>query len=416
MDFNSMINLVILLVCLALSAFFSAAETALMSISKIRVRHMIDDEVPGAVAVQRLIENPAKLLSTILIGNNAVNIGASAIGTSLAVDQFGNNGVAIATVVMTIVVLLFAEITPKSLAAKRSEKTALALSKPLSVIVSLLKPIVIVFTYATNILMKLFGIKIDKDKPYITEEELKTIVTVSHEEGVLEVEEKQMIYNVFEFGDMTIHDVMVQRTDIVAFNVSTSYDDIMNTIREEQFSRYPVYQDNIDNIIGIINIKDIAFVSVNNSDFKMENYMRKPYFTFEFKRITELFKIMKKNRLHFAVVLDEYGGTAGIVTIEDLLEEIVGEIKDEYDEHEIEIEVVKDGEYLVYGSTKLTLVGDMLNINLDSEDFDSIGGFIIGQLGRLPKTGEVMEYKDIKFKTEAVERNRIMRVRITKNA
>lgn len=414
MNLDSLLSIVLLLICLGLSAFFSASETALMSISKIRIRHMIDDGVPGATTIQRMIENPAKLLSTILVGNNAVNIGASAIGTSLAVEQFGSSGVAIATAVMTVVVLLFSEITPKSLAAKRSEKTALLLSKPLSIIVTLLHPIVIIFTYATNLLMKLFGIRHDKDKPYITEEELKTIVTVSHEEGVLEVEEKQMIYNVFEFGDMSIHDVMVQRTDIVAFNVSTSYEDVMNTIRFEQFSRYPVYQDNIDNIVGIINIKDIAFLAEIDSAFKIENYMRKPYFTFEFKKITELFKIMKKNRLHFAVVLDEYGGTAGIVTIEDLIEEIVGEIQDEYDEHETEIEIVNEGEYLVYGSTKITLISDMLNINLDSDDFDSIGGFIIGQLGRLPKLGEVMEFKAIKFKTEQIERNRIMRVRIIK--
>lgn len=414
MNIDLFYNIVILLICLGLSAFFSAAETAIMSISKIRVRHMLDDGVRGAITIQRLIENPAKLLSTILVGNNAVNIGASAIGTSLAVEQFGDSGVAIATAVMTVVVLLFSEIAPKSLAAKKSERVAILLSKPLSISVTLLNPIVMVFTYATNFLMKLFGIRYDKDKPYITEEELKTIVTVSHEEGVLEVEEKQMIYNVFEFGDMNIHDVMVQRTDIVAFNASTSYEDIMNTIRFEQFSRYPVYQDNIDNIIGIINIKDIAFLSGIDSDFKIENYMRKPYFTFEFKKITELFKTMKKNRLHFAVVLDEYGGTAGIVTIEDLIEEIVGEIQDEYDEHVTEIEMVNEGEYLVYGSTKITLISDMLNINLDSDDFDSIGGFIIGQLGRLPKLGEVMEYKDLKFKAEQIERNRIMRVRIKK--
>ena len=405
-------RILILFVLLFLSAFFSASETAMMSISKIKVRHMMEDGVPGAYSIQRMIDQPGKLLSTILVGNNAVNIGASALATSLAVEKYGNSGVAIATAAMTIFVLIFAEITPKSLAAKKNVKIATMVAKPLSLIVTILNPVVIIFTYITNKLMKLFGISIDRERPFITEEELKTIVTVSHEEGVLEVEEKQMIYNVFEFGDLSIHDVMVQRTDIVAFNVSTSYEEIMKTIREEQFSRYPVYQDSIDDIIGIINIKDIAFINGIEQDFSIDKYMRKPYYTFEFKKITELFKIMKKNRLHFAVVLDEYGGTAGIVTIEDLIEEIVGEIQDEYDEHDIEIEIVSEGEYLVYGSAKISMVNDMLNINLNSDDFDSIGGFIIGQLGRLPKVGEVMEYKDIKFKAEQIEKNRIMRVRI----
>ncbi len=397
---------------LILSAFFSASETALMSISKIRVRHMLEDGIVGANAIQRMVDNPGKLLSTILVGNNAVNIGASALATSLAVDMYGTNGVAIATAVMTILVLVFAEITPKSLAAKKNERIALLVAKPLTLMVTLLNPVVIVFTYLTNKLIKVFGISVDKDRPYITEEELKTIVTVSHEEGVLEVEEKQMIYNVFEFGDLSIHDVMVQRTDIVAFNVNTPYEEIMNTIREEQFSRYPVYQDSIDDIIGIINIKDIAFVDGIQKDFSIAKHMRKPYYTFEFKRITELFKIMKKNRLHFAVVLDEYGGTAGIVTIEDLIEEIVGEIQDEYDEQDIEIEAVKEGEYLVNGSAKITMVNEMLSINLDTEDFDSIGGFIIGELGRLPKQNEVIIYKDIKLKAEEITKNRIMKVRI----
>ncbi len=400
------------MILLILSAFFSASETALMSISKIRVRHMLEDGVSGANSVQRMIDNPGKLLSTILVGNNAVNIGASALATSLAVDMYGNNGVAIATAIMTVLVLVFAEITPKSLAAKKNERIALLVAKPLALIITLLNPVVLVFTYVTNRLIRLFGITVDKDRPYITEEELKTIVTVSHEEGVLEVEEKQMIYNVFEFGDLNIHDVMVQRTDIVAFNVNTGFDEIMSTIREEQFSRYPVYQDSIDDIIGIINIKDIAFIDEIQKDFSIAKYMRKPYYTFEFKRITELFKIMKKSRLHFAVVLDEYGGTAGIVTIEDLIEEIVGEIQDEYDEQDIEIEIIKEGEYLVNGSAKISMVNDMLSINLDTEDFDSIGGFIIGELGRLPKQSEVIVYKDIRFKTEEITKNRIMKVRI----
>lgn len=405
-------ELIILIILLFLSAFFSASETALMSLSKLRIRHMLDEQVKGADLIYRLVDKPSKLLSTILVGNNVVNIGASVLATSLAINYFGRRGVGIATVVMTVVVLIFAEITPKSLAAQRSEKVSLQVAKPLSFIVHLLNPIVIIFTYLTNGIVKILGGKINKERPFITEEELKTIVNVSHEEGVLEVEEKEMIYNVFEFGDLQIKDVMVQRTDIVAFEIHTTYNEIVETLKEEQFSRYPVYEETIDNIVGILYVKDIIFFDDIKAHFNLKKYMRKPNYTFEFKKISELFNEMKKNRIHMSVVLDEYGGTAGIVTIEDLIEEIVGDIEDEYDEHEEEIKVVREDEYIVDGSTKINLINDMIGTDLQSEDFDSIGGFIIGELGRLPKPGETVEYDNVKLVVEDISKNRIKSVRI----
>ncbi len=414
MEYNYFSRLVILFILLLTSAFFSASETALMSISKIRIRHMLEEGIPGSELILKMTDKPGKMLSTILVANNAINIGASALATSLALDFFGSGGVAIATGIMTLVVIIFAEITPKSLAAKKAEKLALKIIKPISYIVNLLNPVVIVFTYITNAIIKLMGIKTDREQPFITEEELKTIVTVSHEEGVLEVEEKQMIYNVFEFGDLHISDVMIQRTDITAFHVNTSLSVILETLKEEQFSRYPVYEENIDNIIGILYVKDMLFIEGLDENFDISKYMRKPYFTFEFKKISTLFKEMKKNRTHIAIVLDEYGGTAGIVTIEDLIEEIVGEIQDEYDEHEIEeIKVISENEYMVEGSTKINLVNDMLNTNIESDNFDSIGGFIIGELGRLPKSDEVIEFNGVKFKVEVIDKNRIKSIRVS---
>ncbi|WP_330577895.1 HlyC/CorC family transporter [Alkaliphilus pronyensis] len=409
-----MFRILVLFLLLILSGFFSASETALMSISKIRVRHMLDEKVKGADMISKLLEKPGKLLSTILVGNNAVNIGASALATSLAIDLFPNNGVAIATVAMTILVLIFAEITPKSYAAKKAEAVSLKVVGPMNLVIVALKPIVSILTYVTNGIASLLGLKIDKDRPFITEDELKTLVNVSHEEGVLEVDEKQMIHNVFEFGDMSIRDVMIQRTDIVAININASFQEIIEIFKQQQFSRYPVYEESIDNITGMLYVKDLFFVENNNVEFTITNYIRKPIYTFEFKKISDVFKEMKKNRIHISVVLDEYGGTAGIVTMEDMIEEIVGEIQDEYDENEVEINALNDNEYLLDGATRINDINELLNINIETEEFDSIGGFIIGELGRLPKTGEAIKVKDISFKVETVEKNRVKNIRVHK--
>lgn len=413
LDPDSTWQLIILFILLGCSAFFSASETALMSLSKIRVRHMVEENVNNADSISKLVENPSKLLGTILVGNNIVNIAASALATSLALEFFGRSGIGIATIVMTIMVLIFGEITPKSLAAQHSEKFSIKVVGLISLIVILLHPLVIIFTFITNGLIKLLGGKVYTEQPFITEEELRTIVTVSQEEGVIEDEEKQMIYNVFEFGDLQVKDVMVQRTDIIAINIDSEYEEIIKIMKEEQLSRYPVFRERIDEIVGILNVKDMVFLSDMKESFQIEKYMRKPFYTFEFKNIPEVFNEMKKNRVHMAIVLDEYGGTAGIVTIEDLLEEIVGDIQDEYDDDDIDdIQVIKEDEYLVDGSTKINLVNEMLGTNLESEDFDSIGGFIIGELGRLPVLGEKIEYHNTKFIVENMDKNRIRNIRI----
>jgi len=397
---------------LIISGFFSAAETSLMSLSKIRVRYMVDENVKGAKLVQKLVENPSKLIGSVLVGNNIANIAGSAIATALTMKLFEGNAVAIATIAMTILILVFSEITPKSLAAQNSEKVAIAVARPLSLIVIIINPIVIIFTKITNLLIKILGGKIDKDTPYITEEELKSMVNVSHEEGVLEIEEKQMIYNVFEFGDLQIKDVMIQRTDISAIDVDSDFDKIMEVIKEDKYSRYPVYDGNFDNIIGIVNVKDFIYIEHTRDNFKIANYMRKPYFTYEFKKITEFFKDMKKNRVHMAIVIDEYGGTAGIVTIEDLIEEIVGEIEDEYDEIEKQVEKINDEEYIVDGSTKVIFINGFIGLNIESEDFESLGGFIMGELGRLPKVGETVLHENVKFTVDSVSNHRIQKVRM----
>lgn len=403
---------ILLAVLVGLSAFFSASETALMSLSRIRIRHLVEEKVKGAEAVSKLVENPNKLLGSILVGNNVVNIGASALATSLAIHYFGSAGVGIATGAMTLLVLVFGEITPKSLAAQHSEFLSLRIVGIINFFVIIFNPIVFILLFVTNGIIRLMGGKPGRTQPFITEDELKTMVNVSHEEGVLEVEEKEMIYNVFEFGDIQVKDVMTPRTDMVSLEIGVTYEKVIDTFKAEQFSRIPIYQETTDNIIGILYIKDLIFKTSENTVFDIHEYIREPYFTFEFKKTTELFRELRAKRIPMAIVLDEYGGTAGIVTVEDLIEEIVGDIRDEYDDHEQDIEVVKEDEYIVEGSTRIDELNELIGVRIESEDFDTIGGFIVGEFGYIPEVHETIEYDGIKFVVEEVDRNRIEKLRI----
>ena len=403
----------LLVVLLLGSGFFSASETSLMSLSKIRIRYMEDEGVKGAKLVGSLIEKSSDLLSSILVGNNIVNIAATSVSTSLFINIFGDGGVAIATAVMTVLVLVFGEITPKTIAANSPEKVAVVVSKPISIIMKITKPIVWVFNLLTGIIFKIMGIDNDGVKPFITEEELKAMVNVSHEEGVLEMEEREIINNVFQFGDMQAKEAMIQRLDMVAIDIEDSYDEIIELFKSEKLSRLPVYQESIDDIVGILNIKDIIFLSDEEiENFDIKDYVREAFFTYEFKKITQLLEEMKKEKTQMAIVVDEYGGPAGLLTIEDLVEVIVGDIDDEYDEEEEEIVKINDNEYLVEGSTKISDVNEQLGINLESEEFDSIGGFIIGYLKRIPEENEIIEVEDVKFKVESIDKNRINKIRI----
>lgn len=416
MDSVLLVQLVVLVILLMGSAFFSASETALMSISKIDARHMVDQNIKNAKIVSKLVEDPNKLLGAILVGNNIVNIGASSLATVVATGIFGTDGAglaaAIATGVMTLLVLIFGEITPKSLSTQKSQEVACFVARPISLVVLIFNPVVKVLMFISNLIIRLFGGKIDTSKPFITTDELKTIVTVSHEEGVLEEEEKEMIYNVFGFGDSYTKDVMIPRTDMIAVDVNATYDEIIELYKQEQFSRMPVYQESHDNIIGVIYMKDLLLKQFDPKDFVISDFLRDVYFVHEFKRIDELFKEMRSKKIGMAIVVDEYGGTSGIVTLEDLIEEIVGDIDDEYDMTEDSFVKIADQEYLVDGSFRISDFNDELNLNISSNEFDSIGGFIIGLLDRFPDEGEVVVYDDITFKVEETMNNRINKLRI----
>lgn len=410
---GSLVQIVLLVILLIASGFFSASETALMSLSRIKIRHMEEDGVRGAKLVGSLIENSNRLLTSILIGNNIVNIAATSISTSLFITIWGSQGVAAATALMTVLVLVFGEITPKTMSASNPEKVALMVAKPIKFFMIILKPVVAIFNVITKIIFKLLGVDDHGVRPFITEEELKTMVNVSHEEGLLEMEEREIINNVFEFGDMQAKEAMVQRLDIVAIDAEDSYEEIIELFKTEKLSRMPVYEETIDDIIGILNIKDVIFLNDEEIDnFDIKQYIRDPFFTYEFKKITQLLEEMKKEKSQMAIVVDEYGGTAGLITIEDLVEVIVGDIEDEFDEEEDEIEVISSNEFLVEGSTKISDVNEVLNINLESDEFDSIGGYIIGYIKHIPEENEVIEVDRVKFNIELVDKNRIKKIRI----
>ncbi|MGL5440013.1 MAG: CNNM domain-containing protein, partial [Filifactoraceae bacterium] len=290
MDSKVIIQLLILVVLVIGSAFFSATETALMTLSKIRLRHMADSGNKRAKLVESLKQEPNKLLGSILLGNNAVNIAASAVATALAIEMMGSSGVGVVTVVMTVVILIFGEITPKSLAMEYSEKLSLLVAPIINIIVKVATPFVWILTKITNVIIRLFGGNPDDQKPFITEEELKTIVNVSSEEGLLENDEKKMIYNIFEYGDLRVKDIMIQRMDVLAISIDASYSEIVEVFEEKKFSRLPVYEDTIDNIVGILYAKDILFsTSFKSDEFSIESLMRSPFQTFEFIKISDFF-------------------------------------------------------------------------------------------------------------------------------
>lgn len=415
MDSDGWFKIVVLFIFLILSSLFSSSETALTSLNRIRVRQMVENNVKGAEKLAKLHSNPQKTLTAILIGNNIVNIGASSLMTSIAIDLYGNTGVGIATGIMTLLILIFGEITPKSLAAQNSEKVSLKISGFVYIVTIIVAPISFFLNIVTNILIKFFGGDVDGAKPFITEDELKTIVNVSHKEGILEGEERDMIYNVFDFGDSKAKDVMIPRPDMIAIDVESPYEEVIDVVTNEQYSRIPVYADTTDNIVGILYAKDLLFLQSHKEvEFDLTKFIRKPHFTYEYKPTKELFNEMRATRTHLVIVLDEYGGTEGIVTIEDLIEEIVGDIEDEYDKEIENVEIIKENEFLVDGNIEIEDINELLGTNIKSDDFDTVAGFVIDIINRIPETGEAINYGDFKFIIESIDRNRIEKIRIIK--
>ena len=413
MDSSDAIQFLALIILICLSAFFSSAETSMTTVNKIRIQSLAEQGDKRASILLTVIEDSGKLLSTILIGNNIVNISASSLATTITMRLFGNAAVSISTGIITLLVLIFGEITPKTMASLHAEKMALSYARIIHFLMFLLTPVIFLVNKMAKGVLTLLRVDDSVKGNTITEHELRTLVNVGHKEGVIETEERQMIYNVFDFGDSQAQDVMVPRIDVTFADVNSSYEDLIQLFREEKHTRFPVFEETTDNIIGIVNVKDLLLT--DQKDFTLRKILRDAYFTYEYKKTSELLMEMKEHSVSFAVVLDEYGATSGIVTLEDLVEEIVGDIHDEYDiEEEDDLtEILPGKEYLALGSARLDDLDEVLHLDIESDDYDSIGGYIIEQLDRFPEIGEsVTTDSGIRLVVDKVERNRIESVHI----
>ena len=417
MDPSVAIRIIILILLLCLSAFFSSAETALTTVSRIRMRSLAEEGNKKAARVLTITDDSAKMLSAILIGNNIVNLSASSLSTALAMQLIGSAGAGIATGILTILILIFGEISPKTMATIRAEKISLRYCRIIWIIMLVLTPVIFIINALSMGFLRLLGVNPSEKNHALTESELRTIVDVGHESGVIETEEKEMINNVFDFGDAEAKEIMVPRIDMTFVQADSSYDEVLEIFREDRFTRLPVYEESTDDVIGILNIKDLLLC--DREHFSLRSLMREPYFTYEHKNTAELLMEMRSSSINLAIVLDEYGTTAGLITLEDLIEEIVGEIRDEYDyDEEDPIQKLSDCEYLVEGSMNLEDFGDYLNLHLESDDYDSIGGYMIGLLDHLPKIRESVTTPDgifMQVRTKNKHRIEKIYVRIPKD-
>ena len=410
---GDIVQLIILILLLLLSAFFSSSETALTTVNKIRMRTLSESGNKRADRVLRVTDDSGKMLSAILIGNNIVNLSASSLATSLAIHYLGNVGAGIATGILTFLILIFGEVTPKTLATIKADSIALAIAGIIDVLMKILTPVIFIINKLSMGLLFLLRINPKDGFQQMTEEELRTIVDVGQETGVIENEERNMIHNLFDFGDAEAKEIMVPRIDMTFVQVDATYQEVLDVFRQDMFTRLPVYEDTTDNVIGIINMKDFL-LEQDDETFSVRSMLRDPYFTYEHKNTADLFLEMRKSSISLAIVLDEYGVTAGLITLEDLLEEIVGEIRDEYDaDEEDDITQISDREFYVLGSANLDDVSDVLGYSFESNDYDTIGGYCLGLLGHLPEKNEIIITDDnVLLRIDRMDKNRIERVYI----
>ena len=377
------------------------------------MRTLADADNKKAKMVLKITKDSAKMLSAILIGNNIVNLSASSIATTLAISMFGNYGAGIATGIITFLILIFGEVSPKTLSTIKADSISMKIAGIINVLMIVLTPVIFLINKLSLGVLFLFGVKASDGNRVMTEEELRTIVDVGQETGVIEDEERAMIHNVFDFGDAEAKEVMIPRIDMTFVHIDADYNEVLKIYKQDMFTRLPVYEESTDNVVGIINMKDLLLIE-NTDNFSIRDIMREPYFTYEHKNTSDLFLEMKKSSISLAIVLDEYGVTAGLITLEDLIEEIVGEIRDEYDTDEIDdITRLSDREYLVLGSANLEDVSDELNLHLESDDYDTIGGYCLEKLDHLPERNEIIiTDDDVLLRIEAVDKNRIEKVYI----
>lgn len=412
-DTSAAIQIIVLIILLLLSAFFSSAETSLTTVNKIKMRALAEEGNKKASMVIQITDDSSKMLSAILIGNNIVNLSASSLTTSIAYN-LGGSAVAIATGILTVLILIFGEITPKTMATINSEKMALAYAYPIHFIMVIITPISFIINALSRVVFFILRVDPNAKVNAVTENELRTMVDMGHEDGAIEEEEREMINNVFDLGDAKAKDVMVPGVHVVFADVESSYEELIEIFRENKFTRLPVFEENTDNVIGTINMKDLLLYD-NTKAFNIRDILREAYFTHEHKNISELLVEMRQASLNIAIVLDEYGETAGLITLEDILEEIVGEIHDEYDTNEEEeiFKKINEYEFVIEGSTNLDDLNDRVELGLESEDYDSLGGYIIEKLDRLPDEKDELTLENgVRIVVDTLDKNRIEKVHI----
>jgi len=411
------IYLVIFIACLLLSAFFSSSETAFTALQRIRVEHMVSTNVPGASRIARMMAHPGKLLSAILTGNNLVNTAAASLGTVLAVSYWGEGGVLIATIGITIILLIFCETTPKIIAANNAERTAIRVARPVEVLQTIFTPAVLALSAIASRLSKMAGGE-PVSRSLVSEEEIRTMISVGHKEGTFEEAEAEMLHNVFDFGDRPVREVMIPRPEVVSIEQGSKVADFLSLYAESPLSRFPVFKENMDNVVGILSIKDVLMGLAKgtiDSESTIDDLMRPAYFTPETKRINELFAEMRESNYRMAVIVDEYGGTAGMVSLSRLVEEIVGEVGDELASVEKEYEAINEYTFQVDGSMRIEEANEEMELNLpEGDDYETVAGFILNLLGHIPKRGEQLRYKGLKIVITKMRDLKIEEVLLTK--
>lgn len=410
--------LVLLIICLFLSAFFSGSETAFISLQRVRVQHLVDTKVKGARRVAKMMEQPEKFLSTVLLGNNLVNTAAAALATFLAIRFWGDQwGVLIATIVITILLLIFCETTPKTIATRHAEKISLSFIGPIEALSWLFTPVVIVLSWIASGFARIFGGK-TIPRSLANEEEIRTMISMGHKEGTVEEEEAEMLHKVFEFGNRPVLEVMVPRTEVIWVTKGTTITEFLKLYAENPLSRFPVYEDNIDNVIGILAVKDILMAQAKgqlNNKSTVDDLIRPAYFTPETKRVSELFAEMRDKNYRITVVVDEFGGTAGIVSLSGLMEEIVGPVGDELATIEKEYESIDEHTFQIDGGMRVEEANEEMGLSLpEGEDYETMAGFVLDLLGHIPREGERLKYKQLKIVITEMRGMKIEKIRLTK--
>lgn len=412
MSHTNWIELIVIIFGVVGSAFFSSSETALTSLNVFKIRQMEENGVENSSLVRKLTDNIGKVLTTILIGNNIVNIATTTVATIFFTDLFGAKGAIISTIVLTLTILIFGEVTPKNIASSASEKVVLSVAKPIKFFDFILKPMSFFLQAITNFLTRLIIGENAQKGDIVTEEDLKTIVDVSEEQGVINDQESEIINNVFEFGDSDVEDIMTARTNMEAIAVDMEDKELKDFLKNCKHSRIPVYGKSIDNIIGILHMKDIVAFIAEDKELNIEEMVRPAFYVYDNMHIFDLFKQMRGENVSLAIVIDEYGGTSGIVTIEDIVEELVGEIEDEYDTHLETVLKINDKEYLVNPSIHINDFNDYFDTDLEQIKNDSIGGFLIDKLGRIPKLGDSVEEDGIKISVVQINRYKLEMLKV----